>query len=96
VGIFRGRRSFGSERLFPTKKTAQHLIAEVPSRQARVKMTIGIGLGDVWSHYCPTGTELHQEQLIQSANTNPVESNMQRKDNKKTKTLLKENRMTTP
>ncbi|MFY9935641.1 MAG: IS110 family transposase, partial [Silvibacterium sp.] len=45
-------RFFGSERLFPMKKTAQHLIAEVPSRPPRVEMTIGIDLGDVWSHYC--------------------------------------------
>src|SRR6266550_3553619 len=34
------------------KKPAQHLIAEVPRRQARVEMTIGVDLGDVWSHYC--------------------------------------------
>ena len=34
------------------KKPAQHLIAEVPRRQAKVEMTIGIDLGDVWSHYC--------------------------------------------
>jgi transposase len=34
------------------KKTAQHLIAEVPRRQPRVEMTIGIDLGDIWSHYC--------------------------------------------
>jgi transposase len=34
------------------KKTAQHLIAEVPSRRSRVEMTIGIDLSDVWSHYC--------------------------------------------
>jgi hypothetical protein len=31
-------RSFGSERLFPMKKPAQHLIAEVPRRQARVEI----------------------------------------------------------
>jgi hypothetical protein len=43
---------FGSERLFPMKKTAHHLIAEVPRRQSRAEMTIGIDLGDVWSHYC--------------------------------------------
>jgi transposase len=30
----------------------QHLIAEVPRRQAKVGMTIGVDLGDVWSHYC--------------------------------------------
>jgi hypothetical protein len=34
------------------KKAAQHLIAEVPRRQPRVTMTIGIDLGDVWSHHC--------------------------------------------
>jgi transposase len=34
------------------KKPAQHLIAEVPRRQPRVAMTIGVDLGDVWSHYC--------------------------------------------
>jgi len=34
------------------KKPAQNLIAEVPYRQAKVEMTIGIDLGDVWSHYC--------------------------------------------
>jgi hypothetical protein len=34
------------------KKPSQHLIAEVPRRQAKVEMTIGIDLGDVWSHYC--------------------------------------------
>jgi transposase len=33
------------------KKPAQHLIAEVP-RIDQVEMTIGIDLGDVWSHYC--------------------------------------------
>ena len=36
----------------PTKKPAQHLIAEVPRRQARVEMTIDVDLGDIWSHYC--------------------------------------------
>src|ERR1700754_3127313 len=40
------------ERTFPMKKPAQHLIAEVPRRQAKVEITIGIDLGDVWSHYC--------------------------------------------
>jgi transposase len=34
------------------KKTTQHLIAEVPLRQSQGKLTIGIDLGDVWSHYC--------------------------------------------
>jgi hypothetical protein len=31
------------------KKPAQHPIAEVPRRQTKVEMTIGIDLGDVWS-----------------------------------------------
>ena len=34
------------------KNQSQHLIAEVPRRQRRVERTIGIDLGDVWSHYC--------------------------------------------
>jgi transposase len=34
------------------KKTTHPLIAEVPRRQSRIGMTIGIDLGDVWSHYC--------------------------------------------
>jgi len=34
------------------KNSSQHLIAEVPRRQFRVVLTIGIDLGDVWSHYC--------------------------------------------
>jgi len=33
------------------KKPTQHFIAEVP-RRAPGRMTIGIDLGDVWSHYC--------------------------------------------
>jgi hypothetical protein len=42
----------GSVRLFPMKTPAHHLIAEVPRRQTRFEMTIGIDLGDVWSHCC--------------------------------------------
>src|SRR5271157_951478 len=34
------------------KKPAQHLVAEVPRRLAKVEITIGIDLGDVWSHFC--------------------------------------------
>src|ERR1700688_2354826 len=34
------------------KNPTLHLIAEVPRRSSRVGMTIGIDLGDVWSHYC--------------------------------------------
>ena len=36
----------------PMKKPSQHLIAEVPRSITKVGMTIGIDLGDVWSHYC--------------------------------------------
>src|SRR5271168_4526290 len=45
-------RSSGRSRLYLMKKPTQHLIAEVPRRQPRFAMTIGIDLGDVWSHYC--------------------------------------------
>jgi len=45
-------RSLGSERLLAMKKPSKHLIAEVPRSVAKVRMTIGIDLGDVWSHYC--------------------------------------------
>ena len=34
------------------KKPTQNLIAEKPRSSSRVEMTIGIDLGDVWSHYC--------------------------------------------
>jgi transposase len=34
------------------KNSSQHLIAEVQRRRSRVEMTIGVDLGDVWSHYC--------------------------------------------
>ena len=36
----------------PMKKPSQHFIAGVPRRQPQLEMTIGIDLGDVWSHYC--------------------------------------------
>src|SRR6204780_2930648 len=45
-------RWFGRERLLLMKKTTHHLIAEVPDRRSKAEMTIGIDLGDVWSHYC--------------------------------------------
>ena len=34
------------------KKPSQHLITEVPRKRGQVELTIGIDLGDVWSHYC--------------------------------------------
>ena len=34
------------------KKPSKQLIAEVPRSVTKVGMTIGIDLGDVWSHYC--------------------------------------------
>ena len=37
--------------LYPMKKPTKPVIAEVPRRQARTELTIGIDLGDVWSHY---------------------------------------------
>jgi hypothetical protein len=45
-------RSLRSERLFPMKKPMHPLIAEIPRSVTKVGMTIGIDLGDVWSHYC--------------------------------------------
>jgi hypothetical protein len=45
-------RSLKRRETVPMKKRAQHLIAEVPRRQAKVEITIGIDLGDVWIHYC--------------------------------------------
>jgi hypothetical protein len=39
------------------KKPTQRLIAEVARRHAKVEMTIGIDLGDVWSHYCTLNQE---------------------------------------
>ncbi len=39
------------------KKSAQHLIAEVTVRQTWVERSIGIDLGDVWSHYCTLNNE---------------------------------------
>ena len=36
------------------KKPKQYLIAQVPRRQAKAEITIGIDLGDVWSHYLHT------------------------------------------
>jgi len=41
----------------PMKKPAHQLIAEVPVRRSKVEMTIGIDLGDVWSHYCTLNEE---------------------------------------
>jgi hypothetical protein len=34
------------------KKTTDHLMAEVQRRQSGIELTIGIDLGDVWSHHC--------------------------------------------
>jgi transposase len=39
------------------KKPAYHLIAEVPQKRAKAELTIGIDLGDVWSHYCTLNQE---------------------------------------
>jgi transposase len=39
------------------KKHTQDLIAEVPRGCSKVGMTIGIDLGDIWSHYCTLNEE---------------------------------------
>jgi transposase len=39
------------------KKQSQELIAEAPCGSSKVEMTIGIDLGDVWSHYCTLNQE---------------------------------------
>ena len=39
------------------KKQSQDLIAEAPCGSSKVEMTIGIDLGDVWSHYCTLNQE---------------------------------------
>jgi transposase len=39
------------------KKQSQDLIAEGPCSSSKVEMTIGIDLGDVWSHYCTLNQE---------------------------------------
>jgi transposase len=39
------------------KKQTQDLIAEAPGRRTKVEITIGIDLGDVWSHYCTLNQE---------------------------------------
>ena len=39
------------------KKPTQDFIAEVPRSNSRVERTIGIDLGDVWSHYCTLNEE---------------------------------------
>lgn len=44
--------SFESERLSPMKKPSQRIIAEVPRRQSKVEMRIGIDVGEVLSPHC--------------------------------------------
>ena len=39
------------------KKQTQDLIAEGPGSSSKVGITIGIDLGDVWSHYCTLNQE---------------------------------------
>ena len=55
------------------KKHTQHLIAEVPRRSSRVGMTIGIDLGDIWSHYCTLNEEARSSIGAVSAYRNTVE-----------------------
>src|ERR1700761_5352336 len=39
------------------KKQSQDLIAEASGKSTKVEMTIGIDLGDIWSHYCTLNEE---------------------------------------
>jgi hypothetical protein len=39
------------------KKQTRELIAEAPCGTSKIGMTIGIDLGDVWSHYCTLNQE---------------------------------------
>jgi transposase len=39
------------------KKQTQDLIVEAAGRTSKVELTIGIDLGDVWSHYCTLNQE---------------------------------------
>jgi transposase len=39
------------------KKQSQDIIVEGANRGSEVEMTIGIDLGDVWSHYCTLNQE---------------------------------------
>ena len=39
------------------KKQSRDIIAEGPCSSSKVVMTIGIDLGDVWSHYCTLNQE---------------------------------------
>jgi hypothetical protein len=34
------------------KRPVHYLIAEVPVKRSKIEVTIGMDLGDVWSHYC--------------------------------------------
>jgi hypothetical protein len=49
------------------KKPAHHPIAEVPRRQAKVEITIGIDLGDVWSTYPIRGGDFGLDGLVKNA-----------------------------
>ena len=50
------------------KKPSKHLIAEVPRSVAKARMTIGIDLGDVWSHYCTLNEDGEVAQLDRVTN----------------------------
>ena len=50
-------RSFEPERDYSHENSSQHLITEVPRSRSTVEMTVGIDLGDVWSHYCTLNQE---------------------------------------
>jgi hypothetical protein len=79
-------RPFRGRRLFPMKKTAQHLIAEVPCGRFKVEMTIGIDSPlERHPHRVP------RKEPQQSANRNSVENNMRRdQGDSKAKNSMKE------
>jgi transposase len=50
-------RSFGSERDYSHENLGASAHCELPCRQSRVEITIGLDLGDIWSHYCTLNQE---------------------------------------
>jgi hypothetical protein len=51
------KQSFRIGETIAMKDSSQHLIAKVQRRQSMIEMTIGIDLGDVWSHDCTLNQE---------------------------------------
>jgi transposase len=52
-GVITGmRRSLEMRETMLVKKHSQHIISTSPRRRSQVGITIGVDLGDIWSHYC--------------------------------------------